>query len=551
MAFNPLDYGEPVEEQAFNPLEYGEPVEREQPVITEAQPITEDKQAGMNLSGAVDTMSNIGKVYPAIETGLNLLTSTYGIPAAGFGGLATLFATGDLQKANKAIQKLQEALVYMPKTASGQQLTGAVSYPFEKLEQGAETVGGKIEDAGYPNVAAGVHSAISSLPVLAGAKMALSKTPKQAIAAIDTETSMAIKSGVNKAVRPSVAKKGTNSQVKKYFNQAESAITEIVKNKDNLNLIDDAGAKVEGLPKTLDQFSQAIEQTKRNIFEEYDSLAKQSDTKVKSRPVKYPVEQGESVVFNEAGKGTAIEAPIKIDLDKTANQLNTVIKSKVLQDLSPETIKYAEMRAESWKGRKNYTAVETQEAIQMLNQTLEQFYRDPSPDMKGKAVVDSTIANDLRIQLDKTIQETTGKEYSAIKKKYGDLKAIESDVTKRSIVDARKNNKGLIDFSDIFTGGQAIKAMLTKDPATMMAAGGAKGLSKYYKMLNDPNRIVKNMFSDVEALSKSRVSETLKPQPGQVNIPKITETILNRYKMGDFSQQQIAAFDELRRRGAL
>ena len=515
--FNPLDYGTPVEE-SFNPSDYGTPVDGPN-IITQGGeiPLQED---GNIFDPALETIKNIAKVYPAIETGLNLLTSTYGIPAAGLGGLATLFATGDLSNADKAIKKIQEALVYMPKTEGGEQLTGAVSYPFEKLDQAGAYVGGEIEQVGYPNLAAGVHSAISSIPVAIGGKMMLGKVPGKPLSVVGQEISSAIKKGVNKAIRPSVVKKATSSQVERYFKQAESAIESVIKNKDNLNLIDETGAKIEGLPKNLDQFSQAIEQTKRNVFQEYDILAK-----------------------------TAADKGVQIDLNATSKKINAVTDSRVLKDLSPETIKYAEMRAESLKGRASYTAVETQEAIQMLNQTLEQFYRDPSPDMKGKALVDSLIANDLRKQLDTTIQNSTGAEYGSLKKQYGDLKAIESDVTKRSIVDARKNNKGLLDFSDIFSGHQVIKGVLAKDPAALTAGAASKGISHYYKMLNDPNRIVKNMFGDVEKLIQKKV-ETPAPNRG-IQYQDITNGILQRYKMGDFSKRQIDMVDELKRRGAL
>ena len=483
----------------------------------------EEKKPGF-FRKAFETIKNIGKVYPVAETAATLATSAYGVPVSGLAGILAL--PFGLEASTKTVEEIQKALVYQPQTEGGEQLLAATTYPLTEYEKIPEFVGHKLEEAGYsPEIAAAAHSALSSLPVLAGGKYAMKKAPGKALAAIDKDTSIAIKRGVNKAVRPSVVKKSTSGQVKRYFKQAESAIEEIVKNQDNLNLIDETGKRIEGLPKTLDQFSQAIEQTKRNIFEEYDVLAKQSD----------------------------IASPIGIDLAETSIKLDPVINNTVLRDLSPETIKYAEMRAESLKGRGNYTAIETQEAIQMLNQTLEQFYRDPSPDMKGRALVDSVIANDLRTQLDSVIQKTTGKEYSVLKKKYGDLKAIESDVTKRSIVDARKNNKGLIDFSDILSGHQVIKGMIAKDPVSFTAGVGMKGISKYYKMLNDPNRIVKNMFSEVEKLTKRK--QTQQPISVGEYIPlglsARNADILRRFKNGELNEKQLEAFNELRKRGKI
>lgn len=483
-----------------------------------------EKQPGF-FRKAFETIKSIGKVYPVAETAANLATSAYGVPVSGLAGIFAL--PFGLEAAGKTVEEIQKALIYQPQTESGKQLTEAATYPLMEYEKIPEFVGNKLEEAGYsPEIAAAAHTALSSLPVLIGGKMAIRKPPGKALAAIDRDTSRAIKRGVNKAVRPSVVKKSTSSQVKRYFKQAESAIEEIVKNQDNLNLIDDMGKRTEGLPKTLDQFSQAIEQTKRNVFAEYDTLAKQADR----------------------------ASAIGIDLVETSKKLDSVIDNTVLKDLSPETIKYAEMRAESLQGRGNYTAIETQEAIQMLNQTLEQFYRDPSPDMKGRALVDSVIANDLRTQLDAAIQKTTGKEYSALKKKYGDLKSLESDVTKRSIVDARKNNKGLIDFSDILSGHQVIKGMITKDPVSFTAGVGMKGISKYYKMLNDPNHIVKNMFSEVEKLTKRKGMQQTTIQPSDyipLGLSARNADILRRFENGELNEKQIDAFNELRKRGKI
>jgi len=234
----------------------------QQPIQSEALP----EEPGVLESvgrGSLQTVKDISGVYPALETGLNLITSAYGIPAAGLGGLATLFATGDLDKADKALKAMQELLVYSPKTEAGQRLTETVASPFTEFEKVGEFAGGEIAELGYPKVAATVHSAISAAPALVGAKSAFGKTPGKSVSAVGKEVTTAIKKGINKAIRPSVAKKTTSKQVKGYLNKAESAVTEIVKNKDNLKMIDDVGNPVEGLPKTLDQFSQAIEQTKK------------------------------------------------------------------------------------------------------------------------------------------------------------------------------------------------------------------------------------------------------------------------------------------------
>jgi hypothetical protein len=75
---------------------------------------------------------------------------------------------------------------------------------------------------------------------------------------------------------------------------------------------------------------------------------------------------------------------------------------------------------------------------------------------------------------------------------------MEKEVNHRSIVDARKNVKGLLDFSDIFSGAEALKGLLTMDPASFATGVAARGIKNWYKRLNDPNVQIKNMFERVD-----------------------------------------------------
>lgn len=82
-----------------------------------------------------------------------------------------------------------------------------------------------------------------------------------------------VKTGINKGVKPTVAGKYTYTQGSKYLDSADEAVRAITRNKGSLQLADDAGNIVSGeLPKSLNQFSQAIEQTKRQVFQQYNDL---------------------------------------------------------------------------------------------------------------------------------------------------------------------------------------------------------------------------------------------------------------------------------------
>ena len=64
------------------------------------------------------------------------------------------------------------------------------------------------------------------------------------------------------------------------------------------------------------------------------------------------------------------------------------------------------------------------------------------------------------------------------------------------------NVKGLIDFTDIFTGGELVAGLATMNPAMIARAGVQKGIKEWYKRITSPNYHVNKMFSGVEDINK-------------------------------------------------
>jgi hypothetical protein len=303
------------------------------------------------------------------------------------------------------------------------------------------------------------------------------KTPE----AIETALDEAISKGINKGIRPTVAGKNNIGQIDAYMERAKTAVKEIIGNKDGLVLTDIDGNVVKGsLPKSLKQFSEAIDQTKKGIFRQYDDLTKAA---------------------GEKGAG--------VDLAPVIKELEDIAGKTTLQDLNPEVVKYAQTRAAALTERGAYTTAEAQDAITQLNKSLEAFYKNPSYENATKAGIDAVIANNLRKSLDAVIETATGGGYQALKNSYGALKTIEKEVAHRAVVDARRNLKGLVDFTDIYTSGELIAGLATMSPGMIVKGVTWKGVQQYIKMMNNPNRIVKNMFSDAENIinsGKPRVS---------------------------------------------
>jgi len=324
-----------------------------------------------------------------------------------------------------------------------------------------------------------------------GARSAYNAIRKQsAIARGETDKIVddLIDTSIEKAIRPSVAGKKTLGQATKYKNQSREAVKTIVENKDNINLTDEFGDVSPGLPKTLKQFQESIDQVKKKIFGEYDSLKTQ------------------------AGDQGAV-----VELSPLVKELATLRGNKALQDIRPGTISYINSQIQKFSKRgaeagdslgmfqsvpPKYTAQEAQDAIKILNESLEAFYKNPSSDTAARASVDALIANNLRKGLDESIEKAIGPGYQALKNKYGALSAIEKDVAHRSVVEGRRANKGLIDFSDIFSAGDVVSGILSQNAGLIAKGAIQKGVASYFKFLNNPNKIIEKMFGEVDNLYK-------------------------------------------------
>lgn len=111
------------------------------------------------------------------EGGLSLATGAVAAPIAGLSGLAAAAAKAlgltDTDPA-ELIRKVQEAITYQPRSEAGKTVASVASYPFEKLAQGADYVGGKTAEAtGSPALGAAVNAGLQvggPLAAMKGAK---------------------------------------------------------------------------------------------------------------------------------------------------------------------------------------------------------------------------------------------------------------------------------------------------------------------------------------------------------------------------------------------
>ena len=280
-----------------------------------------------------------------------------------------------------------------------------------------------------------------------------------------------------KAIKPTVVGKKTLGNLEKSQEQSIRAVKLIAEKSPELKFMDEAGDVVVGrTPENITEFADAIGQTKASIYKQYSDIAK-----------------------------TAGEQGANLDVMPIVNELDVVINNKALRLSHPEAVQYAKSVKDRYMQEGTIDAETAQELIKNYNSSLESFYRNPNYDNASKAAIDAALVNNLRKSLDDVIEKTTGEQYQALKNDYASLKAIENDVVKRATVEARKQAKGLIDYTDIFSGGDIVSGVLTMNPALFARGVAQKSIKEYFKMLNDPNRAIRQMFEKAKEPTREQL----------------------------------------------
>jgi hypothetical protein len=291
-------------------------------------------------------------------------------------------------------------------------------------------------------------------------------------APLEAKLASVIKYGFEKGVRPTVVGKSNAAQTEKYYEKAQTAVETIVNNKPNLVFYDDMGNTVKGkLPSNLEEFSQSIDQTKRSTFNQYDAMLKSS---------------------NDLGR--------TVNLSPVASEMRAFSSDKVNVLTGGSGLKRAKELEEMMSGEQ-LTLVQAQDLLANLNNRTKAYMKNPSPDQVSGYAVDLLAANNLRRALDSAV-ENSG--YMGLRRDYGSLREIEKEVSNRALVDARKNTKGLLDFTDIYTAAEMARAIGSMSAGGAATAGIMRGIKEYYKHLNNPNRVVKNMFKEADSLMGRR-----------------------------------------------
>jgi hypothetical protein len=269
-------------------------------------------------------------------------------------------------------------------------------------------------------------------------------------------------------IKPQRLIAGSEGQLASQDSRIMTAVDNIIANRQSLQLTDASGNVVRGaLPRSLRQFSEAVDQTKTQIFKQYDAMSR-----------------------------AAGDLGVQVNLAPVIQQLRAVAKTPEVVDLHPNLATEAERLAQNFEARGFYTPSAAQDVIQNLNKTLQGFYRNPTHDTVSRASLLAPVATTLRGELDKAIESAQGPGYQALRQQYQAIRSVEKDVASAVQREANKIPGGLAGtFADLAASEEAIRGVLTLNPALLLRAGGVKAAKQAVKYINDPNRAIERLFT--------------------------------------------------------
>ena len=304
-----------------------------------------------------------------------------------------------------------------------------------------------------------------------------------------------IDEGISRGVKPTTVGKRDATQIKKYKENSREAVKTILDNKENLQFVDDSGKVMQGeLPRNLEEFSQAIQQTKRQVYSQIDDLTKQS---------------GETLDIDLKG--------LRADLLKVRNNKSVKLNDPSIEGYIDDFISNVE---DVTGGTYKLKLKDADELLQKLNNDLTSFYKSsykPKGDT-SRAAIDHIKAYNLRNAIDEKILGETGASIKPLKARYGALKAIEADVAKRSGIYGRRNYAGFFDLTDVFTTSDIVQGVVSFNPGLVIRGVAGKAVKGGIKSINDPNNVVRKMF---ESVGKNYQTRTLPLTPEVLNRPTI------------------------------
>lgn len=294
-------------------------------------------------------------------------------------------------------------------------------------------------------------------------------------------TKESLRDKYKKWVRPTSQDRQTTASETKAIDDWINWVETIVKRKDKLKFLDSDWEMVKGngrLPKNNQEFADSIQQIKKDIYDEYHQIVK--DTwwqwaKVSTKPI---IDELKKIVNDDVTM--AGNRDLKWYIDDWIEDLEKI------DWLSPE-------RAE--------------EKIAELNTKLT---KNMTQSEVNRNLVNSLIKNKMKESLDDSIDDIlwSSSKYNSLRKEYSFLRNIEKDVNHRALVIWRRNPVWLNDtIANIQSAEDFIKAAAwSKEGLASFIA--KQWLKAWAKHLNNPDTYIKSLFKEVDSIVNANWSES-------------------------------------------
>lgn len=302
---------------------------------------------------------------------------------------------------------------------------------------------------------------------------------------------------IEKSIKPTV--KGKQSQVAydKFIDDALDVTDYMSKNKKVLEFTDDAWEVVRWeLPKNLRETSEALSNMKKYIYDQYNGIAQK-----------------------------AWDAWAKVNLNKLYDKLDDLANNNAVNLANP----WLKNAIESYKNQLlqysddlgNITIQEAQDTMQYYNKILDAYFKNPwaMATDTSKNIVVANLKRWLAEAVDESMDDvlnawinkwsTASQQYRDWKQLYSKIKTIEDEVSKRALVEARKNTKGLsTDIIDALAWGNLVEWLLTQNPTWLLKWAVMKWINAFNKYLNSPNTQIRNLFTLVDKVNNPNLIQT-------------------------------------------
>ena len=301
---------------------------------------------------------------------------------------------------------------------------------------------------------------------------------------------------INKSIKPTVKWKMSQADYNKFIDDTLDVVDLMDKNKGILQYTDDAGNAVKWqMPTNMRETSETLWNLKKVIYDQYNEIAKQ-----------------------------AWDNWARVNMNKAFQQLDDLSKDISQNIANPQTKNiidtYKNALLEYTDDAGTIAIEDAQKLTQDFNKQLTAFFKNPNMnDVSKNSIVaqlnkwtKDAINDSIDDVLDNSIKNgsSASSQYTQLKSFYGKIKTIEDEISKRALVEARKNAKGLSStILDSLSWWELTSAVLSLDPVKAGKAWVMNLISRYYNYVNNPNTQLNNLFKLVERTNNPTTTQTI------------------------------------------